>query len=351
MKVIRNTITIADLNNFFLDGDLTINKEYQRERGLWPQNARSFFIDTILNGYPFPKLILRQSINLATKKSFREIIDGQQRFSAIADFLNDKFKLSAVSQNFQNLKFSDLDPEEQANFLAYEVSIDTAVGASHYEVIEIFRRINSYTLPLNMPEQRHASYQGEFKWFIKKIIDSYTPLLETSKILSERDIARMSDADLFTELCQVIMDGVFTRSSQKLDALYRENDEKFQKYEEVLEKLTSTLDFIKIELKDILQSGLLSSFNFYSLFSALIFNKWGIKNIDTEKIKNYETINKYTININFAKEQLFRLLSAAENKNENREFSDFILANTKTTHSINNRYIRLIYFIRALQNN
>ena len=57
MKIIRNTMNIADLYKYYSDEDLVVNKDYQRERGLWPNNSRSFFIDTILNGYPFPKII------------------------------------------------------------------------------------------------------------------------------------------------------------------------------------------------------------------------------------------------------------------------------------------------------
>lgn len=88
------------------------------------------------------------------------------------------------------------------------MSTDTVISATDDEVLEIFRRINSYTLPLKEPEKRHASYQGEFKWFIKDLLDLYSPMLDRYKILSLREISRMVDAELMTELSQVILDGV-----------------------------------------------------------------------------------------------------------------------------------------------
>src|SRR5690606_4079578 len=161
MKITRNVMTISDLNQWLEERSLVINNKYQRAGGLWPKNARSFFIDTILNGFTFPKVTIRQTIDLKTRKSIREVVDGQQRLTTIRDFINDKITLSNVSKKYKGFTFSDLDEEIQESFLAYEVSLDTIVTGTTDEVLEIFRRINSYTLPLNPPEKRHATYQGE----------------------------------------------------------------------------------------------------------------------------------------------------------------------------------------------
>ncbi len=349
MKIIRNTITIADLHKYYTDGDLIINKDYQREKGLWPNNSRSYFIDTVLNGFPFPKITLRQKINLKTKRSIREIIDGQQRFTTINDFLNNKLKLSRVSKNYSNSYFSDIPEDIQSDFLSYEVSVDTAVGATVEEVVDIFRRINSYTLPLNKQEQRHASYQGRFKWYIKEIIDQFSPMLEQYKILSEREITRMVDADLFTELCQVSLEGIITRNPKKLDNIYKDNDREFVKEAEINDKLVSTLNFIKTNFVDILSTELLSGFTFYSLFSALIYNKWGIINIHSDDIDGMQAINTYCKNEQLAKEKIIELLNDLDQKKDGGYNSHFVKAGLKTTHSVTNRTIRLNYLVKALQ--
>ena len=97
MRVNSNTYTIADINQWLKEGSLTINRDYQRQSGLWPLNARSYFIDTILNSFPFPKITLLQKIDLKTQKTNREVIDGQQRIMAIEEFVDDKLKLSSSS--------------------------------------------------------------------------------------------------------------------------------------------------------------------------------------------------------------------------------------------------------------
>lgn len=54
MRIQNSSFTIADIRDFLERTELTINTDYQRHPNIWPQNAKSYFIDTILNGYPFP---------------------------------------------------------------------------------------------------------------------------------------------------------------------------------------------------------------------------------------------------------------------------------------------------------
>lgn len=154
MKIIRNTMPISDLFNLMVSGELTVNKTYQISSGLWPQNARYYFIDTVLNEFPFPKVVIRQEVDLKTRKTKREIIDGQQRLTTIKDYIEDKFKLSNVSKNYHSLHFRELEDDVKSKFLGYKVSIDTIISATEEEILEIFRRINSYTLPLKDAEKR-----------------------------------------------------------------------------------------------------------------------------------------------------------------------------------------------------
>ena len=48
MKIIRNTMPIADIYNLMKTNELQVNRQYQRSQGLWPNNARAYFIDSIL---------------------------------------------------------------------------------------------------------------------------------------------------------------------------------------------------------------------------------------------------------------------------------------------------------------
>ena len=345
MKIIRNTTPLSDLYQQLKSGELTINKNYQRAGGLWPDNARSYFIDTILNDFPFPKIIIRQTVDLKTRKTKREVIDGQQRLLTIKDFIEGKFKLSKVSKKYYSQYFNELEYNEQTSFLAYEISTDNVLSASEEEILEIFRRINSYTLPLSKTEQRNATYQGEFKWFISNLTEYFTPFFETYKTLTTREIARMEDADLLTEITQAILFGIQARSVSKLETLYKENDKTFNDKENIEKIIIETLEFVKVNFLDIFDSFKIPGYNFYSIFTALIFNKYGFPK--NNEFQEYNSIGQFCINIESSKHALTNILNEINDKTIDGDYSDLVNASLATTHSLKNRLVRTKKFIEA----
>jgi len=348
MKIIRNTLPISDIYNMMKSGELTINRSYQRGTGLWPDNARSYFIDTILNDFPFPKVVIRQTVDLKTKKAKREIIDGQQRLTSIRDFIDNKFKLSNVSKKYSGMKFSDLPEGIPDAFLAYEVSTDNIVTATTEEILEIFRRINSYTLPLNTSEKRHATYQGLFKWFISNLTEHVTPFFERYQTLTLRDISRMGDADLLTECCQLRIQGIQNRSSKKLDDIYKLYDANFDIEDELNDIITNSFNFIKDNFTEVFESCKIQSYNFYSLMGALIYNRYGFPDPKND-LQGLNVINQFCVNVNSSSDELVRIFTEAEEKEEDGDYSDFVKASIATTHSYNNRLIRITTLINALR--
>src|SRR3546814_5571842 len=81
-------------------------------------------------------------------------------------------------------RFSDLDEEIQNQFVSYTVSVDVIRNATRAEILQMFRRMNAYTLPLNEPEKRHSSFQGAFKWFINHLADELRSEEHTSELQS-----------------------------------------------------------------------------------------------------------------------------------------------------------------------
>lgn len=124
MKLDNSTYSVAELRDMLNRKDLVVNKSYQRGAGLWPSSARSYFIDTMLTGFPFPKLYFSESLDRSSRKVVREIVDGQQRITSIIDFINDKFSLTSVSRQYAGMSFKDLPEEEQLAFLAHPVPVD-----------------------------------------------------------------------------------------------------------------------------------------------------------------------------------------------------------------------------------
>lgn len=350
MNVTRNVFTISDLSNWMDNRDLVVNHNYQRSQGLWPPNARSFFIDTILNGFPFPKVIIRQTVNLKTRKSVREIIDGQQRLTSIHDFINNKMTLTKVSELFSGMKYADLEEEKQKDFLSYEVSVDTIIGASEEEILEVFRRMNSYTLPLNEPEKRHAIFQGEFKWFISDLSKKYNPMFESYKIFNTKQLSRMEDTDLITDMCQVLDIGIEKRINSKLSDLYRKFDLTFPVKDEYNQKVSETLDYIKIEFADLCNDYSLPGYTLYSLFAAMIFNRWGIQGLQSTAVANFESIGVYLHDKEAAINNLNTLFKAVEQDDETGPYSEYVKANKKSTGNKGSRITRTKWLVAALQN-
>src|ERR1035438_1261550 len=108
MQVTASNFTVAEYCEQMRGGGIVVNHDYQRSDKVWPPAARSYLIETILLGYPMPKLALHQTTDLKTRRTKKEIVDGQQRSQAIFDFFEDKLRLSGNTE-FARRTYSQLD--------------------------------------------------------------------------------------------------------------------------------------------------------------------------------------------------------------------------------------------------
>lgn len=323
-------------------GQILINHDYQRTSKVWPAAARSYLIDTILQGYPIPKFLLRQVTSLADRRTYKEVIDGQQRTTAIFDFFEDKLVISVG--DFKGKRFGTLDRQLQEHFLSYPLSIDLFSGYTDEQVRQIFRRINSYTVPLNKQELRHATHQGRFKWFIVRMSERWADPLARMGVFGPRQLARMAESELLTEIIAAIENGIETAQPSKLDALYRTYDEDFEKerfYEHLLdEALGRTLQF-----PSIFRTSLVSKYNYYALVLALIHLSSPLETLrEAWNIDRPATFaSSAVIESNFG-----LLLEALEQRVEDDQFSEFVRAAAGATNTEKHRKIRFQWFCRAL---
>ncbi|WP_051062194.1 DUF262 domain-containing protein [Ilumatobacter nonamiensis] len=250
--------------------EITVNRDYQRSSQVWPPAAKSFLIETILLGYPMPKLALHQRTSLKTRKTVYEIIDGQQRSMAILDFYNDNFRLSSKLglEEARGKRYSQLPEELQSAFMSYGVPVDTFVAATQDEIREMFRRVNSYNVPLNHEEKRHARFQGPFKWFINGLASAYDEVLIEIGVLSQRQTFRMADAKLFTEITLAFEKGIRTSSPRELDDMYGRHDSVFDLEEDYERRIDDAMDFI-LSFPEIHAGPLMKPAQFYSLLLAV----------------------------------------------------------------------------------
>ena len=88
------TLSVAEYCNAFGRKEVLIDRKYQRHASIWPERAQSYLIETILRGFPMPKLALHQQTDVKSRKSWKYVVDGQQRTNAIVDFFSGKLTLS-----------------------------------------------------------------------------------------------------------------------------------------------------------------------------------------------------------------------------------------------------------------
>jgi hypothetical protein len=345
LNKVSSQFTVAEYCAGMKRNEIIVNKEYQRSDKVWPDVARSYLIETILKGFPIPKLYLYQVTDVKSKKTHKEIVDGQQRSAAIQSFFNDQFRISKSAENedVRNKRYSELEEEHQQAFLAYGVDVDLFVSATPSEVVEVFRRMNSYTVPLNPEEQRHASFQGKFKWFINDIADKCEASFLDTGIFKEKQLVRMADNKLLTELCDSFLNGIRTTSKTVLDALYKKRDEKFPEEADLRTRLTTAFNIIR-KMDAIHETAFMKPYMVYSLTQAITHTLKPVK-----KLRRYFKSPKLkSINETSAIPNLTTLAEAAQQDEAEGKFAEFIKASTEKTNVKDNRIARFKWFCKAL---
>lgn len=247
MLINPSPMNVLDYCTAFLNGSIKVDQKYQRTDKVWPVQAQQYLIESIILGFPIPKLFLHQHIDVKSKKSMKFVVDGQQRSKAIIDFFSGKIAISRKSNAAQlaGKTFESLGEDEQNAFLSYSLPIDLFVTASREEIIETFRRINSYTVPLNAEEKRHANHQGEMKWFVYDLATRYSEQLTLIGSLSEKNLARMVDFKFFSEIVLFIdRDQIVTTTAKLLDNLYGRYDKEFPNAAGTKDKIDNAMGII-----------------------------------------------------------------------------------------------------------
>jgi hypothetical protein len=343
MQVTASNFTVAEYCEQMRAGGIVVNHDYQRSDKVWPPAARSYLIETIMLGYPVPKMALHQTTDLRTRRTKKEIVDGQQRSQAIFDFLEDKLRLSG-NTGFPRKTYSQLLPEDQQRFVDYSLSVDLFVGATPEQIRQVFRRMNSYTVPLNPQEKRHATHQGDLKWFIVKMTERYAGALLELGVFTERQLSRMTDAGLLSDAVFTLSSGIKSASDVSIDKFYAANEESFPQSGEMERRLTDAMD-LAIQLREIHKSSLMKSYNFYTLLLAISHAQHPSPALNP----NFPRKGSLHIDPGYVLPNLTALSSALDDPKSFPAFGPWIAACSKATNRIDPRRARFEWLSRALE--
>lgn len=323
-------------------GAIRVNTDYQRSSAVWPPAARSYLIETILKGYPIPKLSLYQKTDLKTRTTVKEIVDGQQRSQAIRTFFENDLRISGRSE-FKGKRFDQLDDDAKNQFLSYALSADVFSAATEAEIREVFRRINSYNVPLNPAEKRHATYQGEFKWFVVSLCEEYSQTLKDIGIFKEPQLARMYDAQLFSEVCRTLVEGIDHASERRLDDLYVQYDKSCPPESDFRQGLGAGISLL-VKLKPLYQSPLYKQYNVYSFLTAAAHISRRFPALDTAFRVTHRRVPDAKVVI----DNLSVLANALESPTPPKPLIDFVDACAEKTNRKDPREVRFRWFCKAL---
>lgn len=246
MKIQSKIYSISDFYSWEKRDELNLQPRFQRRKS-WSPTARSFLIDTIIRGLPIPKIFVREQIDLKKRATIRDVVDGQQRLSAILDFIKGNLTIKKNhNKELGDLFFEKMDEDIQKDFLSYQISTDLLLGASDGDVLNIFSRINSYTLTLNPQEKLNAEYIGPFKQTAYSLAHSHYEYWVNNKILTDSAIARMNDAQLVSEILSSMIGGIQGGKSyiKKYYAMYEDEFPQEDKIASAFNKMIDTIEFI-----------------------------------------------------------------------------------------------------------
>jgi len=295
IQLSQRMYSILDITRLLESGELSIQPKYQRRRTAWPVNAKTALMDTILNNFPLPPIYLRDYVD-ENGKRIKEIIDGQQRISTIVEFYENQFALSKniFDEAIYALTFKELPSEERLMIEDFEVSFISIRGASDGDIISIFTRLNSFSLPLNSQEKLNSIYAGEIKTLIYELATEYNTFWIDFKILTPAVIARMADASLVSDILYTIIYGTKSANARLLDKMYSEYDNEFPIKNQVYANFTKTISilgglFESSHIRNVFKP----KFMFYSLFLVVYARLFGFEGKDVEKTGSIDIDRTY----------------------------------------------------------
>lgn len=216
--------SINDFLNWHENGELQLSPKYQR-KNVWNARAESYLIDTIIRGLPIPQVFLRQSIDTTVRRTFREVIDGQQRLRTIIKFQNNEFPLMRAHNGDHGGKYyDDLDEEFKMNFLDYQIPVELIKTNDDNVVYDLFMRVNTNSNILTKQELRNAKYWGDFKVLVYKLASKWRVFFINQKTFKDADFIRMLDAEYISSILILLREGIVQDTPIKIDGYYKKYD-------------------------------------------------------------------------------------------------------------------------------
>jgi hypothetical protein len=233
--------------------------EWQRGK-VWDRAKKQKLIDTILRGWKLPKFYF---LKTGVSPEEFEVLDGQQRLTAIFEFFDDELPLSEEStKEFGGRGYSDLPSDLSDNFDDFEIEYDEIEEAEEEEQREFFQRLQE-GLPLTSSEKLNSAH-SKLRDFCK---DLSKHRFFTQKVTASDK--RYGHFDIAAKVAAIAIEG--NEAGLRYDDLKAtiEAQKNFSTRSEVGKRLRATFDFLCEIFED--EDPLLKNRTVVQSFTTLVF--------------------------------------------------------------------------------
>jgi len=202
-------MNIIDIYNQMKNGELLTRPYYQR-RLVWTNADKEKFIDTILQGLPFPEVYLCQGeLDTENLKTVYYVVDGQQRLTTIRNYIEGNLTIKTIPS------YKDLNKEQQAEFVNYPVVVRQLGKISDENIKNIFDRLNKTDYTLNATELIYAQYQGEYITTARQLASEHAEFFE--KTIGEKSINRMVDISFVLQIMSTLENRIYFSGDREVE--------------------------------------------------------------------------------------------------------------------------------------
>lgn len=264
-------VRISDVYDDIKNNEIDLRPDFQRGE-VWTSTKKKLLIDSILREWHIPPVHL-----VALSDGSSEVLDGQQRLTAIKQFLENRYAIDGNIEpkdddikSLHNLKYHNLPKDVQKAFDRFTLKIYKITDYNHGEPSELFHRLNQ-TVKLTSSEARNAIY-GNVRDNISDLVSKMSDLGINREILGFSN-SRMAYNDLLSRVAIFVDEGSLRAvvNDSVLNKAYRNVDGFKQSILDALNYAIDLFGIIKEGFNDDSVSPCLtkaSSLNWFYLFAS-----------------------------------------------------------------------------------
>ncbi|KAA6325569.1 hypothetical protein EZS27_025234 [termite gut metagenome] len=296
----RHELKVEKIFHDFQSRQLIVDTSYQR-RSIWLERDKIRLIETMLMGLIIPEVYFWDAeTDPDTGKTITHIVDGQQRITAIAQFIGNEFKLSKehlisdeIKEKYGDKRFENLENEDKVIIWTFNLSIVSIKNKEKDEIRNIFYRLNLTNYSLNEQEKRHSNTWGLFADLTQEIAE--LPFWTDYSLFNSGDIKRMKDEEFCSSLILLARKGIINQTNQDpLNDAYTDYASNYSEYEDDKNRILEWIEKFKIFYSPDNHSFMRKRTQLYTVFCLMnYFSEEGISIDNAMEQRFNEFVTKY----------------------------------------------------------